>query len=254
MTSMTDRSEGAPRLFDQPSLWRAEVSLDFRLRGAERCAAASPTPGFPQLLDSIMAALTNRHAGVWLDVGGGLGGTASWIERAFGQRVVVTDTSAASMRAARRLFPSIDGAVADACALPVRSRSIEVAIASGLVSLLDDIDALMAELRRVVVDGGRLALTDLWSSTSGTHRSEPNTFWAVEDLAEVAARHGFALQHFAVAEVTTGWWSAAALDVNEEIARRHASHAAYPAWRRDLDHLDDALGAGHVMPAAVVLG
>jgi ubiquinone/menaquinone biosynthesis C-methylase UbiE len=241
-------------VFDQASYWRAEIIADFRLRGAERCAAASPTPGFPQLLDSVLFALAGAPPGPWLDVGGGLGGTASWIERTQHRRVVVVDGSFAAVSAARQLFPELDVGCADAADLPIRHRSVPAAIVSGVVSLLADVDGLLAELRRVLIDGGRVAMTDLWSATSSTWKVGANTFWSLEDLERRAVAHGFGVQHAAVSELTSGWWSSSATQVNDEIIERHSRSPQFAAWRRDLEHLDRIVAGGDVVPAAVVLG
>ncbi len=39
--------DATTRVFDSPALWRADVITNFRLRGDERCAAASPAPDAP---------------------------------------------------------------------------------------------------------------------------------------------------------------------------------------------------------------
>ena len=53
-------------LFGKPSTWRADIISEFRLRGTERCAAASPTSGFPVLLDSMLSALADTPDRPWL--------------------------------------------------------------------------------------------------------------------------------------------------------------------------------------------
>ena len=241
-------------VFDQASCWRAEIIAEFRLRGAERCAAASPTPGFPQLLDSVVFAFGDVPSGPWLDVGGGLGGTASWIERTKHRRVVVVDASFAAVSAARQLFPELDVGCADAAGLPIRDGSVPAAIVSGVISLLVDVDGLFAELRRVLAGGGRVAMTDLWSATSSTQRIGANTFWSLEDVARRAEAHGLQVRHLAVSDLGCGWWSSSSAQVNDEIVERHSQHPQYGTWREDLEHLDRVVAARQVVPAAMVLG
>lgn len=241
-------------VFDQASYWRAEIIAEFRLRGSERCAAASPTPGFPQLLDSVGFALADAPSGPLLDVGGGLGGTASWIERTQHRHVMVVDASFAAVSAARQLFPELDVGCADAAGLPIRHGSVPAAIVSGVISLLADVDHLFAELRRVLTAGGRVAMTDLWSATSATRRIGANTFWSLEDIGHRARVHGFDVQHLAVSDLACGWWSSSASQINAEIVERHSGHPQYGAWRRDLEHLDRVVAARQVVPAAMVLG
>ncbi len=253
MTDVPDGGENVEIVFDQSSYWRADIISELGLCGDERFAAASPTPGCPQLLESVLSALAVVPDGPWLDVGGGLGGAASWIEEVHGRRVAVVDASFAAVDAARRIFPTLDVAAADATRLPVREASVSVAIVSGLVSLLDDVEQVWTELRRVLAPHGRIAMIDLWSSSASTWRNRPNTFWSLEDIQRGASAHGFGVDHLAVAELATGWWSSAASQVNERIVERHSQQPEFGAWRRDTDHLDRITESGRVVPAAIVL-
>jgi ubiquinone/menaquinone biosynthesis C-methylase UbiE len=256
-TDVSDTSsddENVATVFDRSSYWRASLISEFGIQGVERCAAASPTPGFPQLLDSVMFAISDAAAGPWLDVGGGLGGTASWIERTHDRRVMVTDASFAAVDGARQLFETLDVACADANRLPIRASSVPVAIVSGLVSLIADVDPIFSELRRVLAVGGRIAITDLWSSSPSTWRDRPNTFWSLEDIERRASAHGFGLHHVAIADLATGWWPLAASQITDEIVERHSGESEYDAWRRDVEHLERVRSADRVVPAAIVLG
>jgi SAM-dependent methyltransferase len=254
VSDASEHDESVEVVFDRSSYWRADIIADLRLRGTERRAAASPTPGFPQLLESVVFALADASGGPWLDVGGGLGGTASWIEQTHDRRVLVADTSFAAVDAARQLFPILDVACADATGLPIRDSSVAVAVVSGLVSLLADVDTVFTELRRVLTAEGRIAMVDLWSSSTSTWQDSPNTFWSLEEIERRAGAHDLRVRHVAVADLATGWWSSLASRVNDAIVERHAEDPEYGAWRRDADHLDRVMGSGRVIPAALVLG
>lgn len=235
-----------------PALWRAEIIGEFRLRGEERCAAASPVPGFPQVLRSVLSTMDDVPDGPWVDVGGGLGGVSSWLERSAGVDAVVLDREVLSLRAARRLFPTLRTAAADVSALPLRSCSAAAAIVSGVVSLLDDLEALLAETRRIIAPGGAVVVTDLWSTGPSSLRRDPNVFWSIEELSAAAVRHGLARTHVAIADPSTGWWSGASQQVADEIDQRYSGREAYGQWRRDQDHLVDVIRSGCVIPAGVV--
>ena len=250
---------GCPRemseeVFGTPVSWRAEIIAEFRLRGAERCAAASPAPGFPQLLDSLMSQLPCGPTGVWLDVGGGAGGIASWIERSYDQRVVVIDPAAASIGAATRLFGELMVAVGSGERLPVRDRCVDVVLLNGVISLIDDTAAVLDELQRVLRPNGRVAVTDIWSTTADTFTEGPNTFRSLEDFDRSLRERGLGTVHAAVAETSTGWWASAGEQVDDEIVERHDADAGFDEWVEDRRHLQEIIDAGRVVAAGVVVG
>ncbi len=239
-------------VFDRPALWRAEVIKDFRLRGAERCAAASPTPGFPQLFESLLSAV-DASGDRWLDVGGGLGGTASWVERNSRATVIAVDPAENSLVAARQLFPTLVVAVGSGAHLPVADRCIDVVMLNGVVSLLRELRDLATEVRRVVTATGRVLVADIWSASTQSFELGPNTFHSIETFASAWTQHGFVVGHVAIADTSTGWWSSAAKQVNDEIVLRHAGDDGFDRWHADLRHLERVLDTGELIAAGLVL-
>lgn len=248
-----DRNGAVAEVFDEPALWRAEIISRFRLRGAERCAAASPSPGFPRLLNSMVGAIGEPPPGTWLDVGGGLGGVASWIGRTLGRTVVSLDPSVRSLQASCQLFHEVPVVAATGQHLPVRSGSVPVVLLCGVVSLLDDLEPLIAEAGRVLRDDGSVIVTDLWSATASSVESPPNVFWSLERFLQVAGTQGLHQRHVAVTDTSTGWWSESAAQVADEIRRRYADREGFDAWRRDTEHLETVVAEGAVLAAGAVL-
>lgn len=239
---------------DRMSALRSEIIVDFRLRGAERCAAASPVAGCPQTLRSSLEALRDEHrVGVWVALERGLGGVASWIERSVGAPVVVVDASTDRLRASRRLFPSLHTCVGEHHQLPVRSGGAAVTVAAGVVSRSRSIDDLLAEAGRVLASGGHLLVLDAFSSTEETHRTGAVTCWALEALDAAASVHGFQVVHAAVSDPSAGWWPDAAEQVADEIARRSAGRPGYEAWCSARDDEDHAIRSSRTLAAGVLL-
>lgn len=239
--------------FDEPALWRAEIIRDLGIRGVERCAAACPDPGFPQLLDSMLRVLTDTPRGPWIDVGGGLGGVSDWLLRRSPRRVVMFEPAPGRCAAAHRLFPLLPVVQAPAERLPLPGGSVSAVVASGVVSLLDDLDDVVGECARVLRPGGVVAIADLWSTSSNSVHSDPNVFWAFEDVVAIADRHPLEVADVAVCAVETGWWSDATEQVDDVIRDAYADRAGYADWVRDQDHIREVIESGVVLAGAISL-
>ncbi|WP_190078387.1 class I SAM-dependent methyltransferase [Streptomyces daghestanicus] len=97
-----------------------------------------------------------------LDAGCGTGRALPPLRAAVGPSGVVigADLTPAMLRAARRAGRDRDGRLllADACRLPLRSRSLDAVFAAGLIAHLPRPEEGLAELARVVRPGGVLAV------------------------------------------------------------------------------------------------
>ncbi|GGS67001.1 methyltransferase [Streptomyces griseoviridis] len=97
-----------------------------------------------------------------LDAGCGTGRALPPLRAAVGPSGVVVgaDLTPAMLRAARRAGRDRDGRLllADACRLPLRSRSLDAVFAAGLIAHLPRPEEGLAELARVVRPGGVLAV------------------------------------------------------------------------------------------------
>ncbi len=118
--------------------------------------------------DVTVAAVAPSPGMVVVDVAGGTGALAAPLA-ARGARVVVADLSFEMIRVGTdRVCGDVSWAVADAQRLPLPDASVDaVTIAFGLRNL-NDPDAGLAELRRVVRPGGQLAVLEFASPTSPT--------------------------------------------------------------------------------------
>ena len=121
----------------------------------------------PEGLDEATAAVLGPVAGLAgaavLEVGAGAAQCARWLA-AQGAHPVAVDLSAAQLRHATRLNETSGTAVplvqADACALPFRSRSFDLACSAyGAVPFVTDVTVLHQEVARVLRPGGRWAFS-----------------------------------------------------------------------------------------------
>lgn len=96
-------------------------------------------------------------SGLTVDVGAGEGRLTRDLRRR-GHRVVAVDVALAMAQAARDADPTTEVVVADAAALPLRRRSVDLAIAFMSLQDIDDMPAAVRELARVLRPGGRVCL------------------------------------------------------------------------------------------------
>ncbi|MFD8686404.1 class I SAM-dependent methyltransferase [Streptomyces sp. NPDC059651] len=157
----------------------------------------------PAFADAV-AALGLRPGDAVLDAGCGTGRAMPALRAAVGPRgtVLGADLTAAMLESAARAGRGSSGLLvqADAARLPLRSRSLDVVFAAGLISHLDRPGPGLAELARVVRAGGLLALFHPIGRaalaarhgrqiTDGDLRAEPN-------LGPLLARSGWRLTSY----------------------------------------------------------
>jgi ubiquinone/menaquinone biosynthesis C-methylase UbiE len=103
--------------------------------------------------------LTPQSGRLYLDVGAGTGRAAAQLSAEYGVQVVALDRSARMGRlAASRGLPHV--VVADAYRLPFAAGSFDGVSADRVLQHLDDPEAVLDELVRVLRPGGRLVLAD----------------------------------------------------------------------------------------------
>jgi SAM-dependent methyltransferase len=130
-------------------------------------ADASPFAGFAgHLVDHARVGPGERV----LDIGCGNGLGLAALAGVSDPVAVGADASPAMLRACRRRVPGARLVLADARALPVAAGVFDVAVASSVLQFLAFAPAALAEWRRVLRPGGRLAL----SVPAGPARGEPD--------------------------------------------------------------------------------
>ena len=160
-----------------------------------------------------------------LDIGCGLGGPARTLAAEFACRVVGIDATADYIEAARmltdltRLGGRVRFAVASAPDLPFPAAAFDVVWLQFVTPNIPDKDALLAEVRRLLAPGGRLAIHDVMRG-SGEPLALP-VFWAEddslnaldspEDFARRCKRAGLARLDFRDASPAALAWFRAAL-------------------------------------------
>jgi len=126
-------------------------------------------PGGEELTNRTVAAMNLPAGAAIADLGCGTGTTAIMLARYYDFVVSAVDISAANIkRAVQRLGPNqptVRFFQADAHQLPFNDSELDGLIAECSFSLFSERESVLAEIRRVLKPGGKLAITDM--ATSG---------------------------------------------------------------------------------------
>ena len=207
--------------FDTEAAWIAEVLEELPAR--QRIPGACRGSGQPAALGWLADALDPGPSTRFLDLGGGIGGPAAWLDDRSGCKAVIAEPSSAGPRGAGRLF-GLSG-VACLGPLPFAPAAFDAAWSLATLSTVDDVDAALAELHRVLRHGGGLGLQEYVRRT-GEVDDPPadNRFGSEEELVAALDRAGFEV--LAVAD---------AGDLP----------SAPPAWQDDEQRAEHLLAARH---------
>jgi arsenite methyltransferase len=144
-------------------------------------------PGGPDLTERAITLAGLRPGAKILDLGCGAGDTLRWL-RAQGLDAIGIDPAPAETDTPNRI-------VGRAEALPFADRSIDAILAECSFSLVEDRVRALMECARVLVDGGRLILTDLYARQPDALTAAPRgscaTLLVREDLEASLAGAGF---------------------------------------------------------------
>ncbi len=122
-------------------------------------------PGGLALTDEALTTCGLAPGARALDVGCGAGGTAAHLRERHGLAAVGIDASSVLLRSGRSGRPDLPLAQARAERLPVGDGTLDAVLAECSLSVMADVDAVLAEFRRVLKAGGCLILADLYLRT-----------------------------------------------------------------------------------------
>jgi SAM-dependent methyltransferase len=137
--------------FDDPAAVRAEYAGERRLEGRKAAYRFSDGPDARAILVEAVAEREPRRV---LDVGCGTGDLAQMVAERTGAEVTAVDQSPRMVELARER--GIDVQVADAAELPFADAAFDCVVAAWMLFHVPDLDRVLAEIVRVLVDDGRL--------------------------------------------------------------------------------------------------
>lgn len=137
---------------------------------------------FPALLDLIPP-----PGRLTIDMGCGEGRVGRELV-ARGHRVVGVEGSPTLARAARDAEPPLEVHVADAGAMPIDDGAADLCVASMMLLNVDDLDAVIGEVARVLAPGGRFCFSTTHPDSG--RRKAGDDYFAVVRFAETRERDG----------------------------------------------------------------
>jgi len=220
--------------FDTVAAWTEEAVRALGLDHA--IPAGCRGSGSPADLAWIAGGLDLHGDQRFLDSGAGLGGPAAWLcehlEGRWSGRPVLTEPMVHAAQSARRLF-GFPVAAAASEDLPIATASVDAAWSLGVLCVTAERARMLAQLRRVLVPGGRLGLLVLLHAGRPLpEEPEGNDFPTRDELEGQIVEAGFRVDDEVDAARLPGppiAWSERADRVEEYIARHHRDH---PAWQQ----------------------
>ena len=236
--------EQAEEEFDTVAAWTADAIE--RLADVDPVPAACNGSGNPAALDWLADRMAVGASATVVDTGSGLGGPAEWVARRTGARLVTAEPMASAARRGHRLFGR-PGVVAWSHQLPFAAGAFEAAMALAVLSTVGDKEGYLAELRRVLVPGGRLGLLEYVRTGPLADPPSGNEFLDRDGLERLVRTAGFR----PLAEAPgrdlpdpPGWWTAAADRVAAAVAAAHPGDRARTDAEREQDRFADLLRTG----------
>lgn len=138
--------------FDDPAVVQSQYASEENLRARQALWAEVEGENAPDLLRRVLRSLA--PLGEVIEVGGGQGELAEWMQSEAGAEVTFLDQSERMVELARSR--GLDARVGDAQALDFADASFDVAVAAWMLYHVTDLDRGLAELARVLRPGGKL--------------------------------------------------------------------------------------------------
>jgi ubiquinone/menaquinone biosynthesis C-methylase UbiE len=239
--------------FDTVAAWTASVAREL---GPEyHVPAGCRGSGSPAALEWLIEALELSAADRMLDCGAGVGGPAAFAADRVRVRPVLAEPEPGACRAARQLF-GLPVVQADAAALPLRSGGFDVAWCLGVLCTTTDQAAVLAELRRVVSDHGRLGLLVFTATTTYLPvQPDGNNFPTLDGLRRLLSETGWRIETIApptVFRTEPASWRDKVAAIEAELERRHHDHPAWRLAQRQANLFGHLLATGQVESTLLV--
>ena len=198
----------------------------------------------------LVDALDVRPGARVLDAGSGVGGPAGWLAAERAVRPVCAEPMEEAVAAGRTLF-GLPSVVALSQSLPLADDSFDVCWCLGVLCTTEQKAELLAELRRVLVPGGRLGLMVFVAERElPPPLPDGNSFPTREELDALLAAAGFRVTATGVADLSDSpaEWLQRADEVDAEVERRHGDDDRWTESREQAGRVGRLIKSGALRP------
>jgi SAM-dependent methyltransferase len=244
-------SEAMESEFGTVAGWTEEAVL--KLGPEHAVPAGCRGSGSEGALRWLADALAVRPGDRVLDSGAGVGGPAGWLAAERGVRPVCAEPMAPAVHASRTLF-GLPAVVALSQALPFADGSFDAAWCLGVLCTTDEKGPLLAELRRVLVDGGRLGLlVFIADEPLPPPLPEGNSFPSSAEVERLLKVAGFRITGTAEADLADNppGWQQRADAVDAEVRHRHGDDPQWAQAQEQSQRVGRLLGSGSLRPRLI---
>lgn len=213
------------------------------------CRGSGSEAALRWLADALAVAPGSRV----LDSGAGVGGPAGWLAAERGLRPVCAEPMAPAVHAGRTLF-GLPSVVALSQSLPLADDSFDAAWCLGVLCTTEQKAELLAELRRVLVDGGRLGLLVFVADEPlPPPLPEGNSFPSSAEVDQLLEAAGFRVTATADADLSDSppEWQERADAVDAEVQRRHGEDPQWAQAQEQSSRVGRLLGSGALRPRLI---
>ncbi len=239
--------------FDLMATWTADVVSElgpkYHVPGA--CRGSANPALLAWLAESLEVTPETRFA----DIGAGMGGPAAWIAQRYGVEPTVIEPMPLACRAAVDLF-GLRTVTADAEELPIVDGTFDVVWLMGVLDTVEHPDGLLAEIKRVLVPGGRIGVLDYVrvGACAGADELESNSFSTQDELLARFNGAGFlrlgACNVAALPDAPVAWQLHIGR-VDDVLAERHGDDPRWQEARAQERQFASLLADGVIEPFAV---
>ncbi|MDR1702335.1 MAG: class I SAM-dependent methyltransferase [Sporomusaceae bacterium] len=144
-------------------------------------------PGGEALTERLLNYCQLAPAAQVLDLGCGTGKTVEYLKIKYGLDAVGIDLDAEKIAEGKKNLPTLKLLAASAANLPFPDASFDTIIAECSLSVIEDTVSVLREINRVLLPGGKLALSDVYARNAG---HLPPLFLTYERLSELLPAAG----------------------------------------------------------------